>query len=90
MHILELMNLKVQKPMVVECDNKGAINLCNSWTMGGYIKYIDTRYYFLRELKEEGIIEFVQISGKTNSMDLFTKNLPNPLFTKRVPYLNFQ
>jgi len=48
----------VKKPMLVESDNKGAIDLYNSWTVGGRIKHINTRYYFLRELKEEGILEF--------------------------------
>ena len=86
MRILESMQLKVKKPMLVESDNKGAIDLCNSWTVGGRTKHIDTRYYFLRELKEEGILEFGWISGKINSTDLFTKNLPNPLFTKHTGY----
>jgi len=86
MRILESMHLKVQKPMIVECDNKGAVDLCNSWTVGGRTKHIDTRYYFLRELKEEGVIAFRWISGKINSADLFTKNLPNPLFTKHAGY----
>ena len=30
MRMLESTNLKVQKPMIVENDNKGAIDLCNS------------------------------------------------------------
>ena len=86
MRILESMNLKVKKPMIVESDNKGAIDLCNSWTVGGRTKHIDTRYYFLRELKEEGVLEFHWIPGKTNSADLFTKNLGNPLFTTHTGY----
>ena len=86
MRILESMQLQVQKLIVVECDNKGAVDLCNSWTVGGRTKYIDTRYYFLRELKEQGIIEFCWILGKENSVDLFTKNLPNPLFAKYTGY----
>ena len=52
------MQLKVHKPMVVEYDNKGTVDICNTWTVGGRTKYIDTRYYFLRELKEEGVLEF--------------------------------
>jgi len=86
MRILESMHLKVAKPMIVESDNKGAIDLCNSWTVGGRTKHIDTRYYFLRELKEEGVLIFNWISGKINSTDMFTKNLPNPLFTKHAGY----
>jgi len=86
MRILESMNLKVKKTMLVESDNKGAIDICNSWTVGGRTKHIDTRYYFLRELKEEGVIKFNWIPGKENCADLFTKNLPNPIFTKHTGY----
>jgi len=56
--IIESINLKVKKPMVVESNNKSAINLYNSWIVGGHTKHINTRYYFLRELKEEGVLEF--------------------------------
>ena len=86
MRLLESIGLKVQKPMVVQSDNKGAIDLCNSWTVGGRTKHIDTRYYFLREMKEQGIIIFEWISGKKNTSDLFTKNLPNPMFTTHTGY----
>ena len=78
------MGLKVKKPMVLECDNKGALDICNSWTINGRTKHMDTRYYFLRELKENGLMVFRWISGNDNSMDLFTKNLPNPAFSKHV------
>ena len=86
MRILESMQLKVKKPMLLESDNKGALDICNSYTIGGRTKHIDTRYYFLREMKEQNIIEFGWIQGKRNSTDLFTKNLPNPLFTAHAGY----
>ena len=58
MRLLESMGLKVKKPMVLECDNKGALDICNSWTINGRTKHMDTRYYFLRELKENGLMIF--------------------------------
>ena len=82
--ILESIGLKVQKHVIVESDNKGAIDLCNSLKFDGRTKNIDTRCCFLRELKEEGTVVFQWISGKSNSTDLLTKNLPNPLFTKHA------
>jgi len=57
MRLLESIRLKVKKPMILECDNKGARYICNNWTVNGRTKHMDTRYYFLRELKEKGIIE---------------------------------
>lgn len=86
MRILESMNLKVKQTVIFESDNNSAIDLCNSWTVGRRTKNIDTRHCFLRELKEEGILEFRWISGKENSTDLFANNLPNPAFTKYSGY----
>jgi hypothetical protein len=40
--------------------------------------------HFLRELKEEGIIVCDWMSGNDNPADLFTKNLPGPLFDKHA------
>ena len=37
-------------------------------------------------MKEKGYLEFVWMSGKVNSTDLFTKNVPNPTFTKHTSY----
>ena len=86
MRLVESIGLKVKKPMMLECDNKGAIDISNNWTVNGRTKHIDTRHYFLRELKEKGIIESKLISGNDNSTDLFNKNLANPLFTKHASY----
>ena len=35
---------------------------------------------FLRELKEQGIINVTWIPGSENEADIFTKNLDGPLF----------
>ena len=59
MNIMRLMNsmkLKVKLPMVLYVDNKGAKDLCNNWTVGGRTRHIEVKQYFLRELKEAGIV----------------------------------
>ena len=33
--VVESMKLKVDLPMIVECDNKGAVNLVHGWAVGG-------------------------------------------------------
>jgi len=57
MQVLESLGLKVKKPMILWMDNKGAIDLANNWSMGGCTRHVDVQYYFLCELKEEGILE---------------------------------
>ena len=86
MIIMESMQLQIENPMIVESDKKGAIDLCKIWSVGGYTKHIDTRYYFLKALKEDIILEFNWVLRKENSSDLFTKNFPNPFFTKHSGY----
>ena len=69
------MGLKIKLPMTAEVDNSGARDLANSWSVGGRTRHIDVRMFFLRELKEEGLIEFKHIPGAENEADIFTKNV---------------
>ncbi len=84
MRVLESMGLKVKKPMILKVDNKGAMDLANNWSVGGRTRHVDTHQYFLRELKEEGVINVEWIPTAENSADLFTKNLPGPSFHKHM------
>ncbi len=44
---LESIGLKVEYPMVLEMDNRGAINLINSFSVGGCMQHIDVKQCFL-------------------------------------------
>ena len=44
-------------PMILELDNKGAVDIANNWSVAGRRKHIDTKKYFVRQLKEDGIIK---------------------------------
>ena len=52
LHVLESIGLQAQLSMILEVDNKGTVDLVNSWSIGGKIRHIDVRQTFLRELKE--------------------------------------
>ena len=84
LRIMESIGLKVKKPITLEVDNEGAVDLVNSWSVGGRTKHIEVRQYFLRELKENGIINTVWKSGKSNESDLFTKNLSGQDFNRHA------
>ena len=43
--------------MILELDNKGAVDIANNWSLAGRRKQIDTKQYFVRQLKEDGIIK---------------------------------
>ena len=78
------MGLKVELPMRLIVDNKGAVELANNWSISGRTRHMEVRQYFLRDLKDEGLIIAEWISGDEMSSDLFTKNLPGPVFNKHT------
>ena len=75
MNFLESLQLRVEKPMLLEIDNKGCVDLINTWSVAGRTRHVDCRKCFLRELKEENIMKFVWLKGKDNDSDIFTKNV---------------
>lgn len=84
MRVLESMGLQVKKPMILEIDNKGAVDISHNWSVSGRTRHDSIRQSFLRELNEEGIIKLVWISTDNNSTDLFTKNLAGPKFEEHT------
>jgi hypothetical protein len=82
--VLLSLGLKVQLPMILEIDNKGFVNFTQSWSSGGRLRHIDCRYYLLRELREEGIIQVKWIRSADTSADIFTKNTDAATFEKHA------
>ena len=84
MRILESIGLKVKLPMTLNIDNKGTVDLLNNWSVGGRTRHIETRQYFIRDLKAEGIMEIKWIPSGENVADINTKHLSGPEFNKHV------
>ena len=68
--------------MILEADNKGAIDWINSWSVSGCMRHIDLRHAFLRDMREDGMLTVNWIAGPDNSSDILTKSLLGPLFEK--------
>ena len=81
------MGLKVKLPMLLEMDKKGAVDLANSWSVGGRTRHIDVKQCFLRELKESKIMDIRWVKGTENNADVFTKNLDGQAFKKCIKTL---
>ncbi len=77
---LESIGLKVELPMILEMDNKGAADLLNSFSVGGRTRHIDVKQCFLRELKQAKVLVVKWNPGSENEADIFTKNLDGSLF----------
>merc|ERR1712038_2212673 len=84
MRLLESMNLKVKKPMILHVDNKGAVDLANNWSVGGRTRHVEVKQHFLRDMKEQGLIRVEWLPTAENDSDLFTKNLGGPEFNKHT------
>jgi hypothetical protein len=75
MRIVESMGLQVEKPMLLEIDNKGAKDLINDWSVRGRLRHIEVKQFFLRELKEQGLIVVEWLASEDNTADMMTKYL---------------
>lgn len=84
MRVLNLMGLKVELPMTLFVDNKGASSLCNNWSNGGRTRHIKVNQYFLRNLKEEGYSNVKWKKGEDMTSGIFTKNLVRGPFEKHA------
>ena len=84
MRMLESMELKVKRPMKLYMDNKGGVDIFNNWSIAGNTRAVSVRFAYIRELKEEGLLEIEWISGEDNPADLFTKNLDGTTFTRHT------
>ena len=87
MRILESIGLKVKLPMVLKVDNRGAKDMMNNWSVGGRTRHIEVKQYFIRDLREAGIVKIEWISGETNPSDIHTKNVSGPDLNKHLPNL---
>jgi hypothetical protein len=79
------LGLKVELPVVLEMDNKGAVDLANDYSVDGRTRHVDVKFFFLRELKEQGLLVIKHVPGSENDADIFTKNVTTSIFEKHLP-----
>ena len=79
-HIAKDMGINVTLPIIVNVDNAGAIFLSNNKLVGQRTKHIDTRYHFVREYVEDGILKIVYVRSEDNDADILTKNVDSKTY----------
>ena len=47
-HLLKSLELEKKSPMLLEMDNKGAVDLVNNWSMGGRTCHKDVQLFSMR------------------------------------------
>ena len=80
--ILEFLQQEVEYPIEIKVDNIGAIYMAENNSSNNQTKHVNTRYHFVRELIEDGIVKIEFVRSENNDSDIFTKNLGKELFMK--------
>ncbi len=80
--ILKLLGIPLNYPITVNVDNIGAVYLSTNATTGSRTKHIDTRYHFICEYIEDGILKVVFVRPENNHADIFTKNVNTETFAQ--------
>ena len=78
--LLEELDPKAIRPVIIYEDNTGAIFLAENQAVGGRTKHIDTRISFLRDLVEEEYLRIMYIKSQHNYADIGSKNQQVKLF----------
>lgn len=71
-----------QKPVSIFCDNQSAIKSVYNSVFPQRTKHIDIKYYFIRSLQENRVINVSFVPSREQRADIFTKPLPNAYFYK--------
>ena len=80
--LLKDLEVKIQRPLVIYCDNISAILLAKNPIFHAHTKHIEVHYHFVREKIVEGIIDLRHIKTEDQVGDIFTKPLPKEKFFK--------
>jgi hypothetical protein len=60
---------------VVKSDNVGALFMSQNSLTGVRSRHVDTRYHFIRENVEDGIVKVEFVNSSENDSDIFTKRM---------------
>ena len=80
--VLEELQFKQEGATPIYCDNSSAIKLSKNPILHGRCKHIDVRYHFLRDLVEDGAIDFVYCKSEDQVADILTKPLKVTTFVR--------
>jgi uncharacterized protein with PIN domain len=66
----------VKSCITIYCDSQSAIYLTKDQMLMERTKRISIRYYFVRDIIEQGLVKVCKISTHDNSADMVTKFVP--------------
>ena len=75
---------EVEKPLVLYCDNSGAVANSKEPRSHKRGKHIERKYHLVREIIHRGDVSILKIASEHNLADPFTKTLPAKQFEGHV------
>ena len=75
---------KVVDPMILYCDNSGAVAHVKEPMNNRKGKHIERKYHLVREIVRRGVIRVEKIAFEDNQADPFTKALKTKVFDSHV------
>jgi hypothetical protein len=82
--LLRDIGIVVDLPIVVKANNIGALFMSQNSSTVVRSRHVDTRYPFIRENQEDGIIKVEFVKSVDNNSDFFTKNVSQEIYEKHV------
>ena len=71
-------------PIFVKTNKIGALFMSQNASTGVRTRHVDTRYHFIRENVEDGIVKVEFVRSVDNDSDIFTKNVNHEIYEKHV------
>ena len=80
----------MEKPLVLYCDNSGAVANFEEPRSHKRGKHIERKYHLIREIVHRGDVAIMKIALEQNFADLFTKTLLERVFTGHLEGLGLR
>ena len=80
----------MEKPLVLYCDNGGAVANSKEQRSHKRGKHIERKYHLIREIVHKGDVAVMKIASEQDLADLFTKTLPKRVFTGHLEGLGLR
>jgi hypothetical protein len=74
----------INKLLKLYCDNNPTVQYAHNNRLSGATKYIDIKYYVVKDKARDHVISLKHISTEKMIADLFTKGLPLNVFREHV------
>lgn len=68
-------NINIKYPILVQADNQSAIKMVSNHKFSNSTKHVETRYHFIKDIKEKNVINIVYCPAELNIADMLTKAL---------------